>query len=146
MWEDKRQIVLKYHIPDDRIHYFFEQLEKGKVLYTRCPKCGTAYFPPRQDCAKCKISNLDWEEIKSEGELLAYTIIYVKPESFSKYPDYIIGVAKFPEGFNVLAWIKSNKGELKVGSKVNIKVEKMKNEGNNEYDYIYYLELNNSKY
>ncbi|ARM75494.1 Zn-ribbon domain-containing OB-fold protein [Acidianus manzaensis] len=136
MWDDKRQITLKYQIPDDKIHHFSEELEKGKIFATRCPKCGATYFPPKQDCAKCRISNLDWIEIKNEGELLTYTIIYVKPASFSQYPDYIVGVATFPEGINVLAWVKGKKDNLRVGDKVNLKVEKR-----DEGYYSYYLQL-----
>lgn len=139
MWEDRREVILKYQLPDEKIHKFFEELPKGKVLATKCSKCGSVYFPPQQDCAKCKISGLDWVEIQSEGELITYTIINVKPGSFSQYPDYVVGIARFPEGFNVLAWVKGNTKELKIGSKVKLRAER-REEKNGSY-YTYYLEI-----
>ncbi|MCD6235509.1 MAG: 3-hydroxybutyryl-CoA epimerase, partial [Thaumarchaeota archaeon] len=30
----------------------------------------------------------------------------VKPESFQKFPDYIIGLAEMDDGFRALAWVK----------------------------------------
>ena len=32
---------------------FITYLEQGKVMATRCPKCGVSYFPPKADCPSC---------------------------------------------------------------------------------------------
>ena len=69
LWIDVREIDLRYQIPVKKVSKFFEGLKQGKVLATKCPKCGEIYFPPQDDCPKCRISNLDWVEMSKEGEI-----------------------------------------------------------------------------
>ncbi|EZQ06699.1 3-hydroxybutyryl-CoA epimerase [Candidatus Acidianus copahuensis] len=132
LWIDLRQLNLRYQIPVGKIGKFFEGLKQDKVLATKCPKCEEIYFPPQDDCPKCKISGLEWIEMPEEGELLSYSVINVKPPSFSHYPDYVVGIAKMKNGVNVLAWIKSK--DLKIGMKVKLKVVKREPEGYLTYE------------
>ncbi|BFH73099.1 Zn-ribbon domain-containing OB-fold protein [Sulfurisphaera javensis] len=132
LWVDVREITLRYQIPVKKIQKFFEGLKEGKVLATKCPKCNTIYFPPQDDCPKCKMSNLEWVEMPNEGELVAYTIINVKPPSFSHYSDYIIGIAKMANGVNITAWVNSK--EVKIGMKVRLKVIRREPEGYITYE------------
>jgi len=124
LWYDQRELRIKYTISVERIRRFFEGLAEGKVYATRCKHCGTVYFPPQADCPRCRRSDMEWVEIKGEGELLTYTVIYTKPASFAHYPDYAVGIAHFPDpGVNVLAWISENDPKkLRVGMKVRLKV------------------------
>ena len=134
LWIDVRDIDLRYQIPVKKVSKFFEGLKQGKVLATKCPKCGEIYFPPQDDCPKCRISNLDWVEMPKEGEIIAYTIINVKPPSFSHYQDYIVGIARMSNNINVLAWVMAK--EVKVGMKVRLEVVKREPEGYLTYALI----------
>ncbi|TRM74111.1 3-hydroxybutyryl-CoA epimerase [Sulfolobus sp. E1] len=134
LWIDVRELNLKYQIPVKKVQKFFEGLKQGKVLATRCPKCNTIYFPPQDDCPKCKMSNLDWVEMPEEGEIIAFTVINVKPPSFSKNQDYVVGIAKMRNGVNVLAWVNSK--EVKVSMKVKLKVVKREPEGYLTYEFF----------
>ncbi|MEM4911220.1 MAG: Zn-ribbon domain-containing OB-fold protein [Metallosphaera sp.] len=135
LWSDVRELDLRYQIPVKRIYKFFEKMTEGKVMATKCPKCGQVFFPPQDDCPSCRISNLDWVEIQGEGEVITYTVISVKPPSFSHYSDYVVGIASF-KGTSVTAWIDGPKDKLRVGAKVRLEVERREEEGYITYKLV----------
>jgi len=134
LWVDVRELTQRFMIPIGRIYKFFDQLSKGKIIGTKCPKCGSIYFPPQDDCTKCKVSGLDVIELSGEGELLTYTIITVKPVSFMHYQDYIVGIARLKEGINILAWVNEKPDDVKVGMKVKVNIVKREPEGYFTYE------------
>ncbi|MCY0860090.1 MAG: Zn-ribbon domain-containing OB-fold protein [Sulfolobaceae archaeon] len=134
LWVDVREIDLRYQLPVKKVERFFSALKEGKILATKCPKCGAIYFPPQDDCPNCRISGLEWVEMPTEGELITYTVINVKPPSFSHYGDYIVGIARMSNGVNVLAWV--NAKEVKVGMKVKLRVTRREPEGYLTYEFI----------
>ncbi|MCS7143027.1 MAG: Zn-ribbon domain-containing OB-fold protein [Aigarchaeota archaeon] len=122
---DQRELRLRYLLPIKGIEDFFEGLVKGEVRYTRCKRCGRKYFPPQPDCSSCGTREMEWMRIEGTGELLTFSKVVVKPTSYLHYDDYIVGVARFPEGFNVLAWVRaSDVSELEMGTPVRIEVER----------------------
>ncbi|BDC18816.1 3-hydroxybutyryl-CoA epimerase [Acidianus sp. HS-5] len=137
LWIDVRELDLRYQMPIKKVQKFFNGLKEGKILTTRCQKCGTIYFPPQDDCPQCKLSGLEWIELPREGKLITYTKIYVKPPSFSHYQDYVVGIAKLDNGINITAWVVGNLEKLNVGADVKLEVEEREPEG-----YItYYLKI-----
>jgi len=57
-------------------------------------------------------------------------VINVKPETYSSFPDYIVGVARLEEGFNVLAWVDcSDPKKLRRGMPVRLEVKKRDKDG-----------------
>jgi hypothetical protein len=134
LWVDQREITLRFLISVDKIKEFFNALSDGKILATRCKDCGEIYFPPQQDCPKCKKKEVEWIELSKEGTLQTYTQINVKPFSFSHYDDYIVGIGRLPEGINITAWVREkDPRNLKVGMK--LKLEVVKREPENYYTY-----------
>ncbi|MEM3833467.1 MAG: Zn-ribbon domain-containing OB-fold protein [Thermoprotei archaeon] len=134
-WIDQRELTLKYVISVDKIRKFFDGLIDGKLYATKCKQCGTLYFPPQVDCPKCRKSDMEWIELSNEGELLTYTIINVKPNSFSHYDDYTVGIARLKEGINITAWVReTDPKKLRVGMKVKVIVTKREPEGYLTYE------------
>lgn len=74
---------------------FLSYLEKGKVMATRCRRCGTNYFPPRMDCPKCVGSDVEWFEIKGNGKLVTYTVVNYGPTGFEEDAPYTLAIADF---------------------------------------------------
>ena len=81
-----------------------EGLKQGKLLGTKCSKCGTMYLPPRQHC-KCGSHEMDWYEAPSKGKLVTYTMVTFPPDSMTKYAPYIVAVAELQDGSRLLAQI-----------------------------------------
>jgi uncharacterized OB-fold protein len=74
---------------------FINYLEQGKVMTTRCKKCGTAYFPPKMDCPGCIDSDVEWFEIKNNGKLVTYSVVHYGPSGFEDEAPYTIAISDF---------------------------------------------------
>ena len=95
---------------------FITYLEAGKVMATRCKKCGASYFPPKADCPRCLSSDVDWFEIKGKGELASYTLVNYGPTGFENDAPYILALGKF-DGIQIFARLSRDieEKDIKVG-------------------------------
>lgn len=90
----------------------YEQfLNEEKLMGSRCKKCGRLYLPPRPLCIECNSFDMEWEEIKGEGKLAAFTSIAVGPpfmaaEGYGRKNPYCSGVVELGEGVRVDARIE----------------------------------------
>ncbi|MCF8109372.1 MAG: Zn-ribbon domain-containing OB-fold protein [Desulfohalobiaceae bacterium] len=80
-----------------KVNDFADFLEKGKIMGTRCLKCGRSYFPPRADCSECLSSTIDWFEITGPGKLLTWSLMQFGPVGFEDDLPYSIAVVEFDE-------------------------------------------------
>ena len=94
---------------------FLEALEGGKLMKSKCPKCGAEYLPPRQHCQKditeCELT----EETEREAKLYSYVIVDFAPASLSSKQPYIVAIGEFPSGLRLTAHITNPMGPPTVG-------------------------------
>jgi hypothetical protein len=100
---------------------FVEYLEQGKVMATRCRKCGTNYFPPRMDCPECIGSDVEWFEIKGNGNLVTYTIVNYGPTGFEDDAPYRLAIADF-DGVRVFGRLSKGMKESDIKPGMSVKV------------------------
>jgi uncharacterized OB-fold protein len=102
---------------------FVDLLAEGKVEGTVCKDCGSKFFPPRADCAKCFSKNMDWFEMPKKGKLETFTTAYYAPFGFEADPPYAMGVVDFGGGLKLFARMAKNMKpeDLKVGVDVAIR-------------------------
>ena len=105
---------------------FVTFLEQGKVMATRCKKCGTSYFPPKLDCPKCSSSDVEWFEIKGNGKLLTYTAVQYGPTGFENDAPYTLAIADFSDGLRVFGRLSKNVSESDVKIGLDVKVAPVK--------------------
>lgn len=100
---------------------FVTFLEQGKVMATRCKKCGATYFPPKLDCPKCSSSDVEWFEIKGSGRLATYTIVNYGPTGFEDDAPYILAIADF-DGVRVFGRLSKDikESDIKLGMGVKV--------------------------
>ncbi len=116
-----KPLNLTFEIPNTKTSKFWDGLKAGKILATKCTKCGELLFPPSADCSNCLSSEMSWVEISGEGEVETFSHIVVRPSSFSEHETYTVAVAKLKEGVKALAWLSGVKlGDAKVGMKVKL--------------------------
>ncbi|MAF34027.1 MAG: Zn-ribbon domain-containing OB-fold protein [Desulfobacterales bacterium] len=126
---------------------FYEQyLHEEQLMSSRCKKCGALYLPPRPICAECHDANMEWEEIKGQGKLAAFTLINIGPafmqkEGYTRDRPYCLGVVELEEGPRVDARIEgvdTTKPEtIKVGMPLRVKYLH-RDEGENKITYLAY--------
>src|SRR5512137_1856433 len=74
---------------------FVNYLAQGKVMATRCRKCGTVNFPPKMDCPDCLSSDVEWFEVSEPGTLETFAVVTYGPSGFENDAPYTLAVASF---------------------------------------------------
>ena len=85
-------------------------LNEGKIMGTKCKKCGALSLPPRPLCVSCYGSQMEWVQFKGEGKLAAFTDIliatpYMAKEGFGRNNPYVVGVVELDEGVKAVTRI-----------------------------------------
>jgi uncharacterized OB-fold protein len=108
---------------------FIRYLEAGKIMASRCKKCGTTYFPPKADCPTCLSSEVEWFEVKGGGKLRSYTKVNYGPTGFEADAPYILALGEF-DGVQILARLSRDIGEndIKVGMSLTVSPVKLPND------------------
>jgi len=114
---------------------FINYLESGKVMATRCKKCGATYFPPRLDCPTCLSSEVEWFEVAGKGKLRSYTRVNYGPSGFEADAPYILALGEF-DGVQILARLSRDIGENDIEVGMSLKVSPLKlPEGRLAYEF-----------
>lgn len=105
---------------------FVNYLEQGKVMTTRCKKCGTSYFPPKMDCPKCLSSDVEWFEIKNNGKLITYTVVQYGPSGFEDDVPYTLAIGEFGDGLRIFGRLSKDIKERDIRPGMELKVAPVK--------------------
>ena len=113
---------------------FIEYLGQGKMVTTRCKSCGASYFPPRMDCPKCLLSDVEWFEIKGNGKLITYAVVHYGPSGFEDDAPYVLAIGEFGDGLRIFGRLSKDIKESDIKPGMELKVAPVKLPG----DRIYY--------
>ena len=115
---------------ETKVAEFIGFLEKGRMMATKCSKCGRNFFPPRADCGSCTASQMEWVEITGQGKLVACSTIMYGPTGFEDTVPYTLAVARFSNRIQVLGSITRDvpADRINVGMKVKIHPIRMSEE------------------
>lgn len=91
------------YVRETKVADFVKHLENGKIMATRCNKCGKLYFPPRADCPEDLSQDVTWEKLSGRCKLLTYTTAHFAPAGFEDALPYTIALAECEEGTKVYA-------------------------------------------
>jgi uncharacterized OB-fold protein len=105
-------------VPYTKVTEFADFLKDGKLMATKCKKCGEYSFPPRADCLGCLSDDFEWVESSGTGTLHTYTIIHSAPVGFDDIAPYALGVLDLDDGGRLLAWIDVPEEEIKIGMRL----------------------------
>jgi hypothetical protein len=105
------------YISETKVADFVDYLERGKIMATRCRRCGQLYFPPRADCPNDLSADMKWEELSGKCKLLTYTTAHFAPTGFQEDVPYILALAQCEEGVKVYARLSKdlNEDEIRIG-------------------------------
>jgi len=91
--------------PYTKVTEFAQHLKDGRLMGSRCRKCGAVTFPPRADCGECLSPDFEFVEYSGKAVLHTYSRIDTAPTGFEDVVPYTIGVADLKESGRLLAWI-----------------------------------------
>jgi len=66
------------------VETFYENLEQGRILGRKCPKCGAVEFPPVYACNTCGCLETEWVEISGKARMHSIVL----PAALSSKPEY----------------------------------------------------------
>jgi len=119
-----------------RVADFITYLEKGRVMATRCPRCGVSYFPPKADCPSCLSGEMEWFEVKGKGKLATYTIVNYGPSGFENDAPYILAVGEFEGGIQIMARLSKDIAPEDIKAGMSLVVSSLKRpEGRISYEF-----------
>ncbi|MEM2970614.1 MAG: Zn-ribbon domain-containing OB-fold protein [Candidatus Bathyarchaeia archaeon] len=113
-------------ISETKVADFVKYLEEGKIMATRCTKCGKLYFPPRADCPEDLSTDMTWEELSGKCKLLTYTTAYFAPSGFEDIVPYTIALAECEEGVRVYALLSKDLKEDEIHIGMNLQLTPLK--------------------
>ena len=120
----RRTLNLRFNIPLEKTHQFWDALREGRFITTRCTDCGRSSFPPQADCPRCMSSNHEWVDLGTDAELETFTYVMITPTSFVENDPYTVGIGRLANGLKVLAWVEASPENLKVGDKLRLEARK----------------------
>jgi len=109
-------------VPYTKISDFAVHLKDGRLMASRCKKCGETSFPPRADCSACLSGEFEYTEVSGKATLHTFTRIDAAPTGFDDEVPYTVGVVDLEEGGRALAWIGDtiSEEEIRIGMKIQI--------------------------
>ncbi|MCK9195616.1 MAG: Zn-ribbon domain-containing OB-fold protein [Syntrophales bacterium] len=99
-----------------RVNDFIGYLQQGRIMGSRCKKCGISFFPPRADCCHSLDSDMEWFEVKGTGKLLSFSTLRFGPTGFTQGLPYTIAVLDYGD-YKIFGRIESSisEAELHIG-------------------------------
>jgi len=124
--EEKLAVPTRIHSPRGHDNgWWWDAVDKGKVLIQRCKGCQMLRHPPRPMCGECQ--SMEWDSIEStlDGEVLSHVNIHYPKVPGYKYP-LVCAVIRLAEGTNLVSNIVGcEPEEIYIGMKVKGKVEQV---------------------
>lgn len=110
------------YVSQTKISEFVEHLKDGRLMGTKCKKCGTIYFPPRAECVSCLVDDVEWTEISGDVTLITFTQVNFAPTGFQEDAPYILALGRFSGSQQVFARIGKEVpvDQIKVGMKLKL--------------------------
>ncbi|MEM0313473.1 MAG: Zn-ribbon domain-containing OB-fold protein [Candidatus Bathyarchaeia archaeon] len=117
------------YVSETKVADFVKYLEDGKIMATRCKRCGKLYFPPRADCPNDLSEDMVWESLSGKCRLLTYTTLFFAPTGFEDDVPYTLAVAELEEGGRVYTRLSRDikEDEIKVGMELKLVPIKLPN-------------------
>ena len=78
-----------------QVNDFIGYLEQGKLMGTRCKKCGKYFFPPRAQCYESLSNDMEWFEVTGTGKLVSYSTLQYAPTGFTEELPYTIALVDY---------------------------------------------------
>ena len=81
--------------------FFWEGVDRGKLLAQRCDDCGTLRHPPAPMCAQCQ--SLKWSQQELSGEGTVFSWLISKHPNDESIPSRTVLLVQLKEGLRLVS-------------------------------------------
>ena len=122
IFEVTLQDVFNYRFSYGGQSAYFKGLENGKLVASKCARCGFVWLPLRPSCSKC-YSNTEMMELSGEGEVLCSLELVSPPPQLAHIRSPVASSLIKPDGADtcIKAMVVSEKGVFAKGTRVRAK-------------------------
>ena len=92
--ERPRKWRYSYSAGPIRSKFLMTLRDQRKILGTKCPSCGRVYVPARSTCLECFENMHEWVEVKDEGLVETFTVVYKSSPNYSSETPIAFAVVK----------------------------------------------------
>ncbi|MEZ5498676.1 MAG: OB-fold domain-containing protein [Steroidobacteraceae bacterium] len=105
--------------------HFWQQLEHGLLLASRCTACDWLTFPPKRRCPRCLADQFKWQTLQGQGTLYTFTRVHAGAEAFAAWLPYWLAVIDTAEEVRLVTRLLVGPGREPVpGMAVQLAVQK----------------------
>ena len=97
---------------------FWDALAAGRLISTRCGRCGRISFPPKPLCRSCWSEEIDWIDLRPSGTLYSFTRVHVVPRAFLADALYEIGIVDLADGVRLMCRLLDVDADAVIGGAV----------------------------
>lgn len=122
---------------------FYDELENGKILARKCPKCGAVEFPPRIACNACGNFETEWVETTEKGVVTNFILTSgMAHPRIDVFKPCVFGFVKLEEGPEISALVcgiePEEEAELKARLPLPVKARIVQRDGYKSvvYDFV----------
>ena len=117
-------------INDELYAPYFQALQNNMLVVQQCEKCGHWQWPAREFCFYCHCTRLGWREIKQNGFIYTYTVVYRAFHPwFKNCLPYGIVIVELEKGIRMLGnYFGSDVESLECGMPMKAAFEKVHDE------------------
>lgn len=126
-----------------RVHPFYTALrEDGKLITTRCKRCGAVHWPPRVVCRECLSDDVEWIDLPKRGQIAAFSISEAGIDPRFK-PPVVYAIIDFAEtGVRIISpLVETDAAEVTVGAEVELKVVDVPPDQDGRRRVMFYFKL-----
>lgn len=87
---------------------FWDGLEEGQFLTTKCTHCEKLTFPPKPICPYCWSSKVEWQSLSGRGRLYSRTTIHAAPKVFAAEAPYQVAIIDLEENLRIATRISGD--------------------------------------
>jgi hypothetical protein len=109
-------------VPYSKVSDFAVHLKDGRLMGSKCKKCGYQTMPPVADCPACMSGEFEFVEYSGKGTLYTWTRIDAAPTGFDDEVPYALAVVDMEGGGRMVGWFGDTikEEQIKIGMEVQL--------------------------
>lgn len=89
--------------------------DDGKIMGSRCDRCGITYVPARQFCERCLDELDEWLDVGTKGEVYTFTLLFENLDGTAREEPEVVAFIRLGDGGLVHKLDEIHLDDLEIG-------------------------------